>query len=233
MADLCGKWIPLNSSASIVESIPSLSKSVSIIGTGRVGRTLARRLAAVGYTVTVGSRNPAEKIQHVDLTHANITVTSVDVATQSTPICLLAIPWNTMVPFVQHHSPWPGTILVDCSNPLNKSFDGLELGHNTSAAEEIAKAAQGAKVVKAFNTASVEVMNNPSFGETPATMFFCGDDESAKNEVSYMISALGFSPIDCGPLNQARNLEPLAMLYIHLAVRRGFGSHFGFTTLRR
>ena len=64
-------------------------------------------------------------------------------------------------------------------------------------------------------------------------MFFAGDDDEAKKVVGAILTDLGFNPIDCGALNQARNLEPLAMLYIHLAVRRGFGSQFGFTTLRR
>jgi predicted dinucleotide-binding enzyme len=226
----------LNSPTDTTESAAtsrSNTQTVCIIGTGKVGRTLARRLASLGYHVYVGSRNPAEKGKHSDLIHANIEVTSIEVAVRAAPICLLAIPWKTMLPFVQQHSPWNDTILVDCSNPLNSTFDGLELGHNTSAAEEIAKLAIGARVIKALNTASVEVMNNPNFENTPATMFFCGDDEAAKSAVSQLLCALGFNPIDCGPLNQARNLEPLAMLYIHLAVRRGFGSHFGFTTLRR
>lgn len=198
-----------------------------------MGRTLARRLADVGYRVVVGSRNPVEKGQHPDLKHDKIEVVSVELAIEAAPVCFLAVPWNSMLPLVQQHAPWHNTILVDCSNPLNRSFDGLELGHHTSAAEEIAKHAQGARVVKALNTASVEVMNNPRFGDTAATMFFCGDDEAAKNSVGDILIALGFAPIDCGALQQARNLEPLAMLYIHLAVRRGFGSHFGFTTLKR
>ncbi len=226
----------MNSPTDTAESAASSSsndQTVSIIGTGKVGRTLARRLALLGYHVYVGSRNPTEKGKHADLVHANIEVETIEVAIRAAPICLLAIPWKTLLPFVEQHSPWNNTILVDCSNPLNATFDGLELGHNTSAAEEIAKHAHGARVVKALNTASVEVMNNPSFENTPATMFFCGDDEAAKNAVSQLLSALGFSPFDCGLLNQARNLEPLAMLYIHLAVRRGLGSHFGFTTLHR
>jgi len=226
----------LNNAQTRTESYSSGSpplNSVSIIGSGKVGRTLARRLATLGYKVVVGSRQPAEKGRHADLQHGNISVTEIPVALESAPICFLAIPWKNCVSFAEQFSPWNGKILVDCSNPLNRSFDGLEVGHHTSAAEEIAKAALGARVVKALNTASVEVMGDPKFGDCPATMFFCGDDDQAKQIVASLLTALGFTPIDCGQLNQARNLEPLAMLYIHLAVRRGFGSNFGFTTLRR
>jgi len=39
--------------------------------------------------------------------------------------------------------------------------------------------------------------------------------------------------VDAGPLSNARLLEPLAMLYIHLAVREGWGSNCAFKILKR
>ena len=37
---------------------------------------------------------------------------------------------------------------------------------------------------------------------------------------------------DVGDLTLARLLEPYALLWIHLALRRGFGTNFGFELLR-
>jgi predicted dinucleotide-binding enzyme len=68
-------------------------------------------------------------------------------------------------------------------------------------------------------------MANPDFGGQPATLFLCGDDADAKRIVSELAACLGFEPVDAGPLVSARYLEPLAMLYIHLAVREGWGSN--------
>jgi 8-hydroxy-5-deazaflavin:NADPH oxidoreductase len=224
---------PLSPDPVVNAEVEVPSEIISILGTGKVGRTLAKRFAALGYQVRVGSRHPEAKCDHPDLSSPNIQVVSQELAISAAPICFLAIPWKSALTVAEQFVPWQGKTLIDCSNPLNSTFDGLELGHHTSAAEEIAQRAVGAHVIKALNTASVEVMNNPDFGGTAATMFFCGDDENAKSSVAQLLSVLGFAPIDCGPLSQARNIEPLAMLYIHLAIRRGFGSHFGFTTLKR
>ncbi len=44
---------------------------------------------------------------------------------------------------------------------------------------------------------------------------------------------LGFDPIECGPLKLARQLEPLAMLYVYLAVFQGWGGDCAFRMLKR
>ena len=44
---------------------------------------------------------------------------------------------------------------------------------------------------------------------------------------------LGLEAVDAGPLGIARHLEPLAMLYIHLAVKKGWGSNCAFKILKR
>ncbi|MGK7876744.1 MAG: hypothetical protein AB4426_26690 [Xenococcaceae cyanobacterium] len=47
-----------------------------------------------------------------------------------------------------------GKVLVDCTNPLLPGLAGLAIGTTTSAAEEIAKVAPNAKVVKCFTRIS-------------------------------------------------------------------------------
>jgi predicted dinucleotide-binding enzyme len=76
-------------------------------------------------------------------------------------------------------------------------------------------------------------MLNPQFADHRATMFYCGDDAAAKLTVRELIDCLGFEPVDSGSLTSSRYLEPLAMLYIHLAFRQGFGSNCAFKILRR
>jgi predicted dinucleotide-binding enzyme len=46
---------------------------------------------------------------------------------------------------------------------VRPQLDGLELGTNTSAAEQVAQWAPRAKVVKAFNTVGCGIMANPVF----------------------------------------------------------------------
>jgi predicted dinucleotide-binding enzyme len=63
-------------------------------------------------------------------------------------------------------------------------------------------------------------------------MFVCGDDDEAKSVTAGLVGELGFETVDVGDLTPARLLEPYALLWIHLALRRGLGTSFGFGLLR-
>lgn len=129
--------------------------------------------------------------------------------------------------------PLVGKTLIDCTNPLKADLSGLEIGYSTSQAERIATWAPDAKVVKAFNTVGFGIMTNPQFGDRKAMMMVAGDDAVAKRTTMTLAADLGFDPIDAGPLKQARLLEPLAMLWISLAIKGGLGPEFAFGMLRR
>ena len=63
-------------------------------------------------------------------------------------------------------------------------------------------------------------------------MFLCGDDAGAKSVVMKLGEDVGIEMIDAGKLASARLLEPVAMLWIHLAFRGGLGRDFAFKLLR-
>ena len=64
-------------------------------------------------------------------------------------------------------------------------------------------------------------------------MFYCGDDAEAKSVVHRLADELDFEPVDAGPLVMARHLEPMAWLYIYLAVNQGLGANCAFKILKR
>jgi predicted dinucleotide-binding enzyme len=76
-------------------------------------------------------------------------------------------------------------------------------------------------------------MAQPRYGEGAATMFSAGDNEAAKAVAARLAGEIGFDPMDAGPLVQARLLEPVAMLWIYLAVVRGEGRDIAFRLMRR
>jgi predicted dinucleotide-binding enzyme len=47
-----------------------------------------------------------------------------------------------------------------------------------------------------------------------------------------LVFQVGFQAVDAGPLSAARLLEPLAMLWIELALKRGLGRDFAFALVR-
>jgi predicted dinucleotide-binding enzyme len=208
---------------------------IAIIGTGSVGSVLGTRWSQRGHGVTFGSRLPeSEKVlELVEECAPGTKASTAGDAIAGAEVILLAVPWPAAKATIAELGDLTGKVLIDCSNPLTADFSGIELGHSTSAAEEIARWAAGAHVVKAFNSASTRIMRDPAFGEHRATMFYCGDDAQAKERVRQLIADLDFEPVDAGPLASARYLEPLAMLYIHLAFRQGWGSNCAFKILKR
>lgn len=208
---------------------------VAILGTGAVGSALGQRLAAQGHAVIFGSRSPhSSRVQDLlARCGASARAESPRQAACAADVIVLAVPWQAVRSVLAEVGPLVGRILIDCTNPLRADLSGIEIGHVSSAAEQIAQWSPQAKVVKAFNTASAKAMLDPVFRGAKATMFYCGDDSTAKEVVGQLIADVGFEPVDAGPLSVSRYLEPLAMLYIHLAIRQGWGVHCAFKIVKR
>src|SRR5262245_25442850 len=212
---------------------------IAVLGAGNVGGTLGRRWAQAENDVTFGVRNPAEaKVQA--LVHEigpNAKVASVAEAASRAAIVVLTVPWESAKDALLAAGNLKGKIVVDATNPLIMTPEGLQeglvIGHTTSAAEQIAHWAVGAHVVKAFNTTGWQNMTDPLYGAQHLTMLLCGDHAESKTVVAVLAKQLEFEPVDVGPLRSARYLEALAMLWIDMAMFQGFGTNFGFQLVKQ
>ena len=201
--------------------------NIGIIGAGNIGSGLGKLWAKKGHKIIFSfSRNP-EKLKSLSDAVENASAGSPAEAVQQSDVILFSVRWENVREALEAAGPLQGKIVIDCTNPLNPDLSGLEVGRTSSAAEEIAKIAAGAKVVKAFNTVFADVYHSESrlFGSRMPTMFFCGDDGEAKTTVAKLIREAGFEPVDAGPLRSARYLEPLAMLMIQLGYGQGMGTN--------
>lgn len=207
---------------------------IGIIGSGNMGSGLGRIWAKKGHEVTFSYSRTQEKLAGLSALLPNAKAGSPAEAAQA-DVILLAVRWPDLPDALKQAGSLTGKIVIDCINPLKPDMSGLEIGYTTSAAEEIAKMAPEAKVVKAFNTAFAQIYEEPSrlFGSRRASMLYCGDDAEAKAVVSKLIMDVGFDPIDCGPLTAARLLEPVAMLVITLGYGMKMGTNMALDLIRR
>jgi 8-hydroxy-5-deazaflavin:NADPH oxidoreductase len=199
---------------------------IAIIGTGTLGATLGKLWSSAGHRVTYGSREPASGNARA------LGAVQVADATRDAEIVLLAVPWHAALASIAAAGSLAGKVLIDPINAFGPDLS-LTVGHTTSVAEEIARAAPGARVVKAFNTIGVANTRDLRFGDQAASGFICGDDGDAKAKVTALAETIGFDVVDCGPLRNARALEPLAMLWGQLAFPLGRGTDIAFRLLRR
>jgi 8-hydroxy-5-deazaflavin:NADPH oxidoreductase len=110
-------------------------------------------------------------------------------------IIFIAVPWDRVPEAVQGVD-WNGQVVIDATNDW--AADDLQ-GRTSS--ELVADLVAGARLVKAANTLSAEVLgSNPHEAGGERVIFISGDDADAKAEVVALFRDAGFATIDLGDL---------------------------------
>lgn len=209
------------------------AKKIGVLGGGNVGGALARLWAGKGHSVSIGVPDPNRSRAKAGTPGGSVRLTTNREAAAGADVVALAVPWPAAQEAIRAAGDLAGKVVVDCTNPLSPDLKSLTIGTTTSAAEQVAQWATGARVVKAFNSIGAANFGNAQFGNLRADGFYCGDDPGAKAVVRNLIEDAGLDPVDVGPLRNARMLEPLALLWIDLALSQGQGPGHAFKLLRR
>jgi len=178
---------------------------IGIVGSGNIGATAARLLAAGGHEVVIANSRGPESLQDlVSGLDGSVSAASVEDAAAAGEVVLVAIPLkaNGSLP----PAPFAGKVVVDANN-YYPGRDGqvaeLDSGELTSS-ELLARHLEGARVVKAFNTMPAGTLGSQgrpgAAAEERLALPVAGDDAEAKAVVCGLIEELGFAPVDSGPL---------------------------------
>jgi 8-hydroxy-5-deazaflavin:NADPH oxidoreductase len=197
--------------------------NVTIIGAGNMGRGIGHRIVAGDHSITIVDRDPEEAKQLAEelrsAAEGGVTVEADGPGTEPRgEVVVLAVYYPGDLEIVRDlGEELAGKVVVDISNPLNQTFDGLATEPGTSAAEEVAEAAPAeTRVVKAFNTTFSGTLVEGQVAGQPLDVFIAGDDEEAKETVAQLVRDGSLRAIDVGPLERARQLEGLGFLGITL-----------------
>lgn len=208
---------------------------IGIIGSGNMGGSLAKIWAKKGHEILLTSTSPEQTKEVVESIGLNAIMGSTSEAVQFGDVVVFAFPYSSLDDVIQKGSPFDGKIIIDLINPLTDDAMGLLIGHNTSAAEEIAKLLPKAKIIKAFNTIASPVLQSGKgvkFDGVSPDVYICGDDEDAKSIVKQLAKDAGFEAVESGSLTNARYLEPMAEFVIQLAVA-GLGADIAIKVMKR
>ncbi len=202
---------------------------VTIVGAGRIAEGLAVRVLAGGHRLRITdsesgkadalSVSLATRVSRGEATSdepSSLSVSALSEAIAGADMVILALPYpeGRIVARVQGAA-LSGVTVVDTCNPVDFStFDSLLTSPGMSAAEEIAAASPGARVVKAFNTTFASALAAGWVGGLPLDVFVAGDDERAKEQVAALVRDGGMRPVDTGPLRRARELEAFQLLHM-------------------
>jgi len=186
---------------------------IAIIGKGNVGSALGKGLTKAGHEIKFGHRDPSEPVSE---------------AAEWGEIIILAVPHNNSADAIENVKPFVnGKTIIDVMNALGPNME-LGISCATSTAEETQKKLPAAFVVKAFNTVFAKNQSTAKVGSEKLTAFIAGDDADAKKTVAKLTGDIGFDPVDCGPLKNARYLEAMGNMLINLAYTYGMGTGIGY-----
>lgn len=194
--------------------------TIAILGAGNMGKGIARRLKGKADLV-VGASNLAAASEFASSIGARATDYAAAVA--AAEIVVLALPYSLALDLAGKLN-LAGKVVVDITNPLKPDFSGLSIGFTNSAAEEIAAAAKGARVVKAFNTIFAALFDASVEATAKVPVFLAGDDAAAVDAVADLVAKSGFAVEKSGGLDASRLLEPLGMLNIRFGYGLGRGT---------
>ena len=206
---------------------------VGVIGSGTVGQALSGGFLKFGHQVTMGTRDPqSAKVQSWAKTMPGLRLGTFSEAAQYGELLVLTVKGHAVDEAIRLAGPknFAGKTVIDTNNPIADAppVDGVlsfTTGPNESLAEKIQAQLPNANVVKAFNSVGSARMVNPKYEQGPPTMFLCGNQEAAKDQVSEIVRTFGWEPYDCGTLRAARALEPLCMLWCIPGFRNNSWTH--------
>lgn len=180
-------------------SVPQNSR-VAIIGSGWIGRALAKRFADANIDVIIGCRNPGKALE--SRFEICCGFSTIEDACRSANVIVLAIPikaYDAMIPIleVEGHQ----KIVIDCSNRVANPKVLL------SAAEEFQEKVPSCYVVKAFNETSAYELSMGGMGAPEKVSRYCCNDEPSKAVIAALLHRMGIPSRDVGMLKHARMLE--------------------------
>lgn len=191
---------------------------IGIIGDGNVGSALEQGLSRAGYQVESVGKEP-DRVRQV---------------ARDAEVIILAVPFGERENVLREMGAdaYRGKTLVDVTNATDEK-GGLAIDpRRESGAEQLHRLAEGATVVKAFNTVFAQHMDKGNVHGEALTVLVAGNDERAKRRVLQLAKDIGFDAADAGPLENARWLETLGVLNITLGYKLGMGPMMGFRLVR-
>jgi predicted dinucleotide-binding enzyme len=183
---------------------------IGIIGSGQIGSTLTRQLAALGHRVAIAnSRGPATLAELAGETGA--TAATVEQAARAQDVIIVTIPEKAIPQLPRTLFAHTSAIIIDTGN-YYPARDGAikEIESGLTDSQWVAQVL-GRPVVKAFNNIGAHSLATRGVpADTPGRicLSLAGDDPRAKQVVRNLLDALGFDSIDAGPLAESWRQQP-------------------------
>ena len=193
--------------------------TIAVIGgTGELGSALAKRWAAAGYPVVLGSRSKEKAqaaAQEMNADHGSVTGDDNRAAAAAADIVVVAVPYASHEAILNEIKPAVGgKIVVDAVVPLvPPRVSVVKLPPEGCAALIAQQLLAGvARVQSAFHNVSAAKLH--AGGSVDCDVLVFGDDREARAIVVELANAAGTRGVDGGPLANSAAAEALTSVLI-------------------
>ncbi|HXE89056.1 MAG TPA: NADPH-dependent F420 reductase, partial [Hyphomicrobiaceae bacterium] len=192
--------------------------TIAIVGgTGALGSGLARRWAAAGYEIVIGSRTADKAKAAAPRIASGAAVCGANnaAAAQAGDVVLLAVPWASHAEILDEIKPHvAGKIVIDATVPLvPPKVARVQVPVETSAALAAQKRlGETARVVAAFHNVAASKLQTGE--EIDCDVLVFGDAPDDRAAVIALVEAAGLRGIHAGPLVNAVAAEALTAVLI-------------------
>jgi 8-hydroxy-5-deazaflavin:NADPH oxidoreductase len=205
-------------------------------GTGPLGGGLARRFAAAGVAVVVGSRDAAKGARIAqeilaDVPHGTVTGSDNAEVARQADLVVVAVPYEGHAELLRGLAPQlAGRIVVDAVNPLGFDKQGAFALHvnEGSAAQQAAALLPDSRVTAAFHHVSAPLLNDLAVPavELDVLVLGEGEDREATDTVQALAELIpGVRGVYGGRLRNAHQVEAFTANLI--AINRRYKAHAG------
>jgi 8-hydroxy-5-deazaflavin:NADPH oxidoreductase len=193
---------------------------IGIIGSGSVAQTLGAGFIKHGHEVMLGTRDPAKLKDWLAKNPKAKAGSNAEAAKFGEAIVLAVLGGAAKDALALAGADnLAGKTVMDATNPIGGAPDAngilpyfTKLDH--SLMEDLQAQNPKAHFVKCFNSVGGPAMVNPQFkAGGRASMFICGNDAGAKKQVTGILDQFGWDAEDLGPVEAARAIEPLCILW--------------------
>jgi predicted dinucleotide-binding enzyme len=195
---------------------PNAPLKIGIIGTGRIGSSLARYWVQAGHEVFVSSRHPEELEGLVKQLGARAHAGTPREAAAFGDVVLVSVPYAAIPQLgTDLRAELAGKVILDTSNPFEgrdgvMAIDAQKKGAGVATAEFL----HNNRVVRAFNCIpAASLASNSNRQPERIAIPIGGDDAQALQIAQQLVREAGFDPVVVGSLANTRQFDlgqPLA-----------------------
>jgi NADPH-dependent F420 reductase len=209
-------------------------------GTGALGFGLAKRLAAAGVPVVIGSRDAERAAAAAERALEDVPdgdvegLSNPDAVAAAGRLVVLAVPLTSQVDTLKSIADRlsEGDIVLDTTVPLAPAIGGrptqvVGVWAGSAAQQAAANVPKGVTVVSGLHTLSAALLEDLSAHLAQSTLI-CGNRKADKDYVADVLGRIdGLDIVDAGPLDTSRLVEGITPVLIGINIR--YKTHAGIS----